>query len=120
MKIIDSNIIIYSIDPQYSYLRPLVKNAAHYVSAISKVEVLGFPLTAAEEVYFDSIFTTLQIIPLDDFVLTKAVELRRYYRLKLGDSLIATSALVFNLELQTRNITDFTRIPGLKVFNPIP
>lgn len=119
MKIIDSNIIIYAIKPEYDYLRPLVKDASNHASAISRVEVLGFPLTAAEEIYFISVFATLQILPIEEPILNKAIELRRYYRLKLGDSLIAATALLFDLELQTRNVTDFVNIPNLKVFNPI-
>ncbi len=119
MKIIDSNIIIYSIEPEYEYLRTLVKDASNYVSAVSRVEVLGFPLTTAEEIYFQNIFTVLQTIPVSDEVLEKAIELRRSYRLKLGDSLIAASALLFDLELQTRNVADFKKIPNLKLHNPI-
>lgn len=33
MKIIDSNIIIYSIEPQYEYLRSMVKDSTNQVSA---------------------------------------------------------------------------------------
>ena len=119
MKIIDSNIIIYSIDPQYNYLRSLVQNAECFVSVISRVEVLGFPLTPPEELYFENVFIILQHIAIDNNVLSKATELRRFHRLKLGDSLIAASALLYNFELQTRNIADFKNIPNLKLHNPI-
>jgi len=121
MKIIDSNIIIYSAQGSYAFLRPLVEDNANFVCAISKVEVLGYHAIKPEHIfYFENAFRILQIIPLEDSILDKAIELRRKYRLKLGDSLIAASALLLNLELQTRNVNDFTKIPGLKVFNPIP
>lgn len=38
----DSNLLIYSADAAYSFLRPLVENSGNYTSAISKVETLGF------------------------------------------------------------------------------
>lgn len=121
MKIIDSNLIIYSAQTNYSYLRPLVEDNNNFVSAISKVEVLGYhQLKPAHILYFENVFRILQIIPLEDSILDKAIELRQQYRLKLGDSLIGASAILYNLELQTRNVNDFTKIPNLKVFNPIP
>jgi predicted nucleic acid-binding protein len=121
MKIIDSNLIIYSAQSDYNYLRPLVEDNSNFISAISKVEVLGYhQLKPAHISYFENIFHVLQMIPLETPILDKAIELRQKYRLKLGDSLIAASALLFNLELQTRNISDFTKIPDLKLFNPIP
>ena len=36
-----------------------------------------------------------------------------------GDALIAATALEFDLEVYTRNVSDFDWIPNLKVFNPI-
>lgn len=42
MKLIDSNLIIYSYQEPYVYLRPLVSDRSNYVSAISRLEVLGF------------------------------------------------------------------------------
>jgi predicted nucleic acid-binding protein len=38
--------------------------------------------------------------------------------MKLGDSLVAGTALLHGLTLVTRNVDDFTRINGLKVLNP--
>lgn len=41
--LIDSNLIIYSVQPMYAPLRHwIIDNATHY-SVISKVEVLGYP-----------------------------------------------------------------------------
>jgi hypothetical protein len=38
--------------------------------------------------------------------------------MKLGDSLVAGTALPQGLTLVTRNVDDFTGIDGLKVLNP--
>ncbi|MCF8244559.1 MAG: type II toxin-antitoxin system VapC family toxin [Saprospiraceae bacterium] len=120
MKIIDSNIIIYSANPDFSYLRPLVMDATNFVSAISLVETFGFQnLHPVDEKYFESVFKILQIIEVDRTVLVKAIEVRQKQKIKLGDSLVAATALLHNLELYTRNISDFQKIPGLTVVNPI-
>ncbi|MFN4255246.1 MAG: hypothetical protein ACK4Q5_09595 [Saprospiraceae bacterium] len=39
--------------------------------------------------------------------------------MKLGDSIIAATALFVGAEIYTRNAADFEKIPGLKVVNPI-
>ncbi len=39
--------------------------------------------------------------------------------MKLGDALIAATALVHGVELVTRNTADFSGIAGLRVINPL-
>jgi len=95
MKIIDSNIIIYSAENDFAYLRPLLEDEDSFVCAISKVEVLGYPALKSRHIpYFENVFRVLQIIPLEDFILDEAIRIRQKNRLKLGDSLIAASAFV--------------------------
>jgi toxin FitB len=120
MKLLDSNIIIYSYQPQFSYLKPLVLDAQNAVSAISQLEILGFHgISINEETYCGYVFKILQTFPIDNSVLTKAIELRKSYKMKLGDSIIAATALMTNSEIYTRNLDDFIKIPDLIVVNPI-
>ena len=52
MKLLDSNIIIYSYQPNFSYLKPLVLDPENAVSVISQLEILGFHgITAGEKTY---------------------------------------------------------------------
>ncbi|HAL83190.1 MAG TPA: hypothetical protein DCO83_13965 [Mucilaginibacter sp.] len=46
------------------------------------------------------------------------IELRKKYKIKLPDALIAATALHYRLILITRNISDFNKIAGLKIINP--
>lgn len=120
MKLLDSNIIIYSYQPQFSYLKPLVLDAENAVSAISQLEILGFHgISISEETYCDYVFKILQTFPIDNAVLSKAIELRKTYKMKLGDSIIAATALLANIEIYTRNLAGFIKIPNLIVVNPI-
>jgi predicted nucleic acid-binding protein len=43
---------------------------------------------------------------------------RQYKKLKLGDAIIAATALVNNLTIITRNTSDFKNITDIKVVNP--
>ena len=121
MKLLDSNIIIYSYQPSYAFLKPLVVDPSNGISAISKLETLGFHgLQPGEQTYCEYAFQILQMFPIDDAVLTEAIQLRKFYKLKLGDSIVAATALLYSAELNTRNVGDFKNVPGLVVVNPIP
>lgn len=47
-----------------------------------------------------------------------SIIIRRNYRLKLPDAVIAATALHLGLPLITRNVKDFKDIPELKLLNP--
>lgn len=120
MKLLDSNIIIYSYQTAFTYLKPLVIDSDSAVSVISRLEILGFHgITPNEETYCQNVFKILQEFPISESVLLKAIELRKNYRLKLGDSIVAATAILEGRELYTRNTVDFTKIPSLVVVNPI-
>jgi len=38
--------------------------------------------------------------------------------MKLGDAVIAATALEYGVPLVTRNVDDFKHIPGLQIINP--
>jgi toxin FitB len=120
MRLLDSNIIIYSAQKEYSYLRPLLRDPDSYASYISYIEVLGYHrLSETEKRYFKSAFHLLQQLPVTNAIKEKAAEIRQGRKFTLGDAIIAATALVFDLELYTNNVKDFSAIPGLKVINPI-
>jgi toxin FitB len=120
MRILDSNLIIYSALPEFAYLRPLMKDPDSHVSAFSKVEVLGFhKLDEKSKNYFESVFYSLTILPITDDLLDDAIAIRQQRKMSAGDALIAATALQYDLEVYTRNVTDFNWIPNLRVFNPI-
>ena len=119
----DSNALIYSANPSpdYDALRdlltlPLPSSAA---SAISKVEVLGFPrLTAADRQVLEATFDALEVIPVFDILIEAATDLAHRYGLKAADAIIAASALATNRVLVSSD-GHFQRVPGLTVLHPL-
>lgn len=55
---------------------------------------------------------------VDENIANKAIELRKETNIKLVDAVIASTALLNNLKLATRNVVDFKTIGGLKIANP--
>ena len=101
-------------------MRTLFRSDTIRISAISKVEVLGFRgLNTTDKIYFEALFRQLTAFSIDNAILDKATVLRQQHRLSLGDAIIAATVLQYNCTLYTRNISDFSKIIGLMVVNPM-
>jgi len=118
--ILDSNLIIYASRPEYPGLRRLIASRVPAVSAVSKIEVLGYhKLSESDRHYFERFFAACNVLPITDAVVARAIVLRRSRKMSLGDSLIAATALESERELHTHNIKDYEGIPGLIAIDPI-
>lgn len=119
MRLLDSNIIIYASKPGYEFLQATVGAPDACTTAVSYVEVLGYHLlTQSEADHLEEFFANTPMLPLVPAVLDQAVRLRRQRKMKLGDSLVAGSALAHHCTLVTRNTQDFDWITGLALFDP--
>ena len=119
MTVIDSDIIIYSALPQCARIRDYIMANDTYVSAVSRVEVLGFQrISESDLIHFESFFDSTTILSVTDEVIDKAVELRQQRKINLGDTLIAATALVNNFALLTNNTKDFKWINSLDLIDP--
>lgn len=118
--LLDSNIIIYSFQPQYQSLQAFMNNRDTGCSAVTCIETLGYHrLSANEKLYLQRCFDTITIFPVTHAVVKTAISLRQQKNLSLGDAIIAATALEYHQTLVTRNVDDFDWIEGLKVVNPI-
>ena len=117
--LLDSNIIIYSVQPENSRLRQFIAEREPAVSALSYLEVLGYhQLTDDARLYFNQFFDATRIIPISQPVIERAVTLRQQRRMSVGDAIIAGTALQYNMTLVTRNTEDFQWITELQLLNP--
>lgn len=120
MYLIDSNLIIYSSQSQFSYLRPVITHPDASVSEITRLETLGFNrLDSRDEIYFQSLFSVIATQPITATIIDKAIELRQQRKMSVGDAIIAATAVLLNVELYTHNTQDFAWISDLTVIDPI-
>ena len=65
---------------------------------------------------FVQISTVYDTITAD--IIAQTIALRVQHKIKTPDAIIAATALVYDLELITRNLSDFRAIQGLKLIDP--
>jgi predicted nucleic acid-binding protein len=121
--ILDTNTVIDYVGdklPQNSALAmDRLVNEELNISIIMKIETLGFNGEEPEMQKLLDFLSLSKIYCVDDFVADKTIDLRKTYRkLKLGDAIIAATALANNLTLISRNTKDFEDISGLTCINP--
>jgi predicted nucleic acid-binding protein len=106
--ILDSNILIYAIQPNYEYLIDWMLKELPSVSVITQIEVLGYhKLLLQQKVQFEVLFDNLTILPINTAISNRAIALKQQQKMSLGDSLIAATALEYKMPLITRNTKIF-------------
>ena len=119
MTLADSNLVIYAARDNYDWLVDWFAAVAPSVSAVTRVEALGFhKLVPKEKDFLDEFFPKASILSISEEVILQATALRQQKRMSLGDALIAATALVHGLTLATRNMEDFQWIPRLSLIDP--
>ena len=121
--LIDSNVIIdYSgglFPTNASDFVEQICNTDFRSSIVVNIEVLGYDYPPDKLLAMEDCLHSATVIQLYDEVIQQTIHLRRKYRkIKLGDSIIAATAITNNLVLVTRNVADFDKVVGLQLINP--
>ncbi|MEO8146711.1 MAG: type II toxin-antitoxin system VapC family toxin [Bacteroidia bacterium] len=121
--LIDTNIIIYLLDGvlpagSINQISTIVQSETN-ISVITRIEVLGYPFDSKlNEERTNDFVSKCIVYELDNLVSNQTIKLRKEYKLKLPDAIIAATAIVHSFSWITRNEKDFGKISDLKVVNP--
>lgn len=120
MYTLDTNAVLYYLKDDreaVSFLRAIFADRITlYISAITELELFAFSkLSSQEAALIEELLTTMSVIPLDSRIARLAGFIRREYRLKAPDSVIAATAVFTGSSLITRNTRDFQKVAGLSV-----
>ena len=86
------------------------------VSVVTELELLSYGgLTDEDMQEIAHLLTSLVVFPLESRLAQMAAALRRQYRLKTPDSIVAATALLTRTTLVTRNVQDFQGIVGFSL-----
>jgi hypothetical protein len=89
------------------------------ISVINKIEFYAYSKLTGEDKATLDIFTSQAVLlNINDDIIEKTIEIRKTYKTKLPDAIIAATALVYELTLITRNTKDFDKIDQLELINP--
>lgn len=117
--LLDSNIIIYSVSPEYTHIRKALLDFDICISKISIVETLGYhKLQEPEKSQIEQLILLFGHYDITDTIIQKATKLRQTKKMSVGDAIISATALIYQLPLMTRNIGDFEWIDDLTIINP--
>ena len=118
--LIDTNIIIYSIQDKLELSDFLKVEDNLYISSVTYIEALGYPFKSqSEEKEMTKLCESFERIFLTKEVEKQTILIRKSNKIKLPDAIIAATAIVYKLTLVTHNSDDFKNIQGLTILNPL-
>jgi len=118
--LVDSNLLIYSVQPPFSSLRDWLAHSAVYYSAVSRLEILGYHrLTPIAKQAIEQVLQPIPLILPTALTFEIAITLRQQRKMSLGDALIAATCLEHQLTLATHNVKDFEWIAELNLYDPL-
>jgi predicted nucleic acid-binding protein len=112
--LIDTNTAIYLLDGDTT-LAGLLDQKSVYLSFITQLELLGYSgiTPETEKMIFDLIESCV-VIDINSSIKFEVIRLRRKYSIKLPDSIVAATALYFDLPLLTAD-KNFVKVAELNL-----
>ena len=120
--VLDTNVVIgflAGVDWAVSFVKDAAfKDAELFISAITRMELLGFPgITPDEESRINQFLSIVTKIDLTPQIEDTAIGIRRISRLKLPDAIVTASAICEDATLVSAD-TDFKGVEKLQLLNP--
>ncbi len=85
----------------------LILDESFNISVVAKIETLGFNGPVGDMEKLEELIKLADLLYIDDAVVQETIHLRKsIIKLKLGDAIIAATALVNNFTLLSRNLND--------------
>lgn len=95
--VLDTNIVLYLLNGDPT-LTEFLEEKEGYVSVITELELIGYPaMEAAEQAQVKGFLAGCSIIDINEEIKTLYADLRKRYRLKLGDAMAAATAIYLDL-----------------------
>ena len=101
--LLDTNAVLYILADDGHKI--ILKENIIYISFITELELLSYPAINESEIeILKKFINRVEVIDINSIIKEKTIELRKKYRLKLPDAIIAASALTNNFIFVTNDI----------------
>jgi predicted nucleic acid-binding protein len=112
--LVDTNILLYLLGGNDT-IEQILQGKTIYISFITELELLGFRnISEKEEKQIHHLLNDCSVISMNSRLKEKYIEIRKTHNLKLADSIIAATAIAFDLPLITAD-KQFKNIKRLKL-----
>ena len=111
---LDTNVILYLISGDKT-LADLLDNKTIYISFITELELLGYKEISLEELKkIEDFLNSVSIIEINSEIKKITIGLKRNYKIRLPDAIIAATSTYMNLPLMTSD-KDLSKLTGLNI-----
>ncbi len=120
----DTNTVIYYLQQLFpsgaeKFMDEILKEEQPVISAITEIELLCWKSATEKDLgLLHNFINDASVIELEQSIKLKTADIRKAHRIKLPDAIIAATAIIYDLTLLSRNLSDFNNINGLKIVNP--
>ena len=116
---LDTNAFIYFFEGRSNITELVVHTPVVYFSPITEIELLSAPqLTPTETEQIREFLNLCQRVELSEKIIEQTIAVRRQYRFKVPDAIIAASARVLEIPLVSAD-NDFQRVEGMNLISDI-
>ncbi|HAA28318.1 MAG TPA: PIN domain nuclease [Cyanobacteria bacterium UBA8553] len=100
--LLDTNVVLYWLGGRLA--KPL-PSGQYFVSVITEIELLSYPnLSSDEDTQIRDFLSKITVVGIESSIKELAIALRKQYRLRLPDAIIAAIAQSLNATLFTNDV----------------
>ena len=117
MQYLDTNSVIDYLDNKLPLkANKLIEEIDWKISVITRIELLSWQGASEEQFQvLNEFIIASKVYGLLESIILKPIDIRKEYKTKLPDAVIAATCFVNDLTLITRNLKDFENIDGLNL-----
>ncbi|WP_340103336.1 type II toxin-antitoxin system VapC family toxin [Rhodohalobacter sp. 8-1] len=120
----DTHTVIYYLQQQFppsseKFIDKILDQSEPAISAITEIELLCWNAPKENDmVVIQNFIDDSLVFELEKNIKLETAKVRKASKIKLPDAIIAATAILYDLTLLTRNVSDFKNINQLNLINP--
>jgi predicted nucleic acid-binding protein len=115
--VLDTNFVLYLLEGKFSLSH--FPNGEYFISFITELELLSYPLLKSEDrIKIGNFLSSVYIVDVTSSIKKKTIELRKEYKMKLPDAIIAATSWDMEAKLVSSGKA-FSKIKEVMLLSPL-